>query len=394
MRRTLLIPFLLLLSIGCEQTPVHEPEPTDLRVRFALQALATSPVYPEDNPRVRDRFSLGWRLFFDPILSGPMDVACATCHHPLLGMSDARATSLGVHATGLGPTREPLSANAEPLSANAEPMDRNSPAIINLGVLPAHNTATSLFWDGRANSLEDQALFPIRARDEMRGDAYTEAVAVDSVIARLRKIPLYRVYFERAFIAQKDSVARGQLASVITPSTLALALAAFQREIIAPNTRFDQFVRGNDYALTAAEKHGLTLFHTKAGCASCHAGAAFTDMNFYGQGVGTANDRGRGALDPSREHHFRTPSLRNLSRTAPYMHDGSIGTIDEVLAYYNAGTPANAELRRSIDHRFKPLGLTQGELNAIKQFLSTLEDDSWQDFAVPPSTVPSNLNVP
>jgi cytochrome c peroxidase len=147
-------------------------------------------------------------------------------------------------------------------------------------------------------------------------------------------------------------------------------------------------VKGEE-ALGATELQGLDLFHGKANCASCHSGPMFSDFKFYGQGIGSTQDIGAG------QHRFRTPSIRNLELTAPYMHDGSLRTIDDVIEYYDKGIAANSALpKTSIDPRFKPLGLTQAEKQALKAFLFALRDDSWEDVAVPPSVVPSNLEVP
>lgn len=364
-----------------------EPAVTDPRVVYGLKALPETPVYPADNQRNRDRFVLGWRLFFDPILSGTKDVACGTCHHSLLGMSDRRAVSLGVHAKGLGPDRSSIS----PLPHLTT---RNSQSTVNLGFYPLLLYEPTFFWDGRARSLEEQALVPIRSRVEMRGDAYPEDAAVDSAVARLRTFKLYEIYFSRAFEEEADSVRHGWIRSTITASTLARALAAFQREIVAPNTRFDQYVRGKDDALTSQELDGLKLFFGKAECGRCHNGALLTDGKFYGQGIGNESDIGRGVVEPSKRHHFRTPSLRNLAATAPYMHDGSIGTLDDVIEYYDRGIPQTQLPSGAIDGRFRPLGLSPQEKASLRAFLGTLEDGSWEQFAVPPSTVPSGLNVP
>jgi cytochrome c peroxidase len=364
-------PFLLMLLLVACSAPQEPAVPADPIVRYKLQTLGEIS-YPADNQKNKDRAVLGWRLFYDPILSGTQEVACGTCHHARFGMSDGRALSLGVQSSGLGPGRFPIG----PMRHET---GRHSPSVINAAY------STPLFWDGRAKTLEEQSLFPVRDLHEMLGPGISPKDAIDSAIVRLRRIKLYEIYFSQAFAPEADSVSKGSLPSAITPSSLARALASFQRLIVSKNSKYDRFVRREE-ALNAIELQGLQLFHGKANCASCHSGPMLSDFKFYGQGIGSLNDQGAG------QHRFRTPSLRNLELTAPYMHDGSLKTIDEVIDYYDRGSPANPAL--SIDPRFKPLGLTQVEKQALKAFLLTLRDDSWEDVAVPPSVVPSNLDVP
>ncbi|HET6511709.1 MAG TPA: cytochrome c peroxidase [Candidatus Kapabacteria bacterium] len=375
------IPLLLLsILVGSCHAPEGAQLPEDPRERYALRTLGELE-YPADNPKNKNRFVLGWRLFYDPILSATKDVACGTCHHAKFAMADGRALSLGVHSTGLGPGRTSAG------SIDHETA-RNSPSIVNAGYIREASGHSPLFWDGRARSLEEQSLFPIRDPNEMLGDEISPLFAIDSVIARLRSIKLYEIYFREAFVAEADSVAKGLLPSTITASTLARALASFQREVVSKNSRYDQFVK-RQIEFTPEETQGLEIFFGKAGCGGCHSGPMFSDFRLYGQGVGSTADRGAG------NHRFRTPSLRNLETTAPYMHDGTFKTIDDVIEYYDRGIALNPQLpKSSIDPRFRPLGLTDAEKRALKAFLLTLRDDSWEDFAVPPSVVPSNLDVP
>jgi cytochrome c peroxidase len=371
--------FILIGLVACG-SPDAPSIPQDPRVEFNLHTLSELN-YPADNPKSKDRFVLGWRLFYDPILSGTQDVACGTCHHAKFGMSDARAFSLGVESSGLGPARGP---NGSMRHETA----RHSPSIINTGYIFDDLGRSPLFWDGRAHSLEDQSLFPIRDPHEMLGQSILPAVAVDSAIARLRRIKLYEIYFKNAFAQEADSVAKGLLPGTITASTLSRALASFQREIVSRDSKYDKFIQGTA-EFTHEELEGLRLFHGKAGCAGCHSGPVLSDFKMYGQGIGSPEDQGAG------NHRFRTPSLRNLELTAPYMHDGSLKTIDDVIDYYDRGIAANSAIpKQDIDPRFRPLGFTHAEKSALKSFLLTLRDDSWENFAVPPSVVPSNLDVP
>lgn len=378
MTRRILLAFFALLA-GCSE-PEGSFLPQDPREEYRLQALPAMD-YPQDNPKDKDRFVLGWRLFYDPILSATRDVACGTCHHARFGMSDGRALSIGVEASGLGPARTSKGA------VSHETL-RHSQSIINAGYITSVDGKRPLFWDGRARSLEDQSLFPIRDPNEMLGSAIAPEHAIDSAIARLRRIKLYEIYFREAFTAEADSIKRGQLASAITPSTLSRALAAFQREVVSRNSRYDKYI-SRSVEFTPEELQGLRLFHGKGGCGNCHSGAMLSDFGMYGQGIGSVQDQGAG------RHRFRTPTLRNLELTAPYMHDGSLKTIEEVIEYYDRAIPTNPDLPRgSIDPRFRPLRLTPTEKAALKAFLLTLRDNDWEDFAVPPSTVPSNLDVP
>jgi cytochrome c peroxidase len=364
---------------SCNEPDVAAIE-QDPRIQFDLQGLPAL-AYPADNQKSKDRFVLGWRLFYDPILSATQDVACGTCHHARFGMSDARAFSLGVESSGLGPSRV---SNGSMKHETA----RHSSSVINAGYILDDKGHSPLFWDGRAHSLEEQTLFPIRDPHEMLGHQIDPAVAIDSAIARLRRIKLYEIYFNDAFANEADSVSKGMLPSAITASTLSRALASFEREIVSKDSKYDRFV-AHTAEFTYEELAGLKLFFGKAGCGGCHSGPMFSDFRMYGQGIGRADDPGAGG------NRFRTPSLRNLELTAPYMHDGSLQTIDDVIEYYNRGIAANSALpKSSIDPRFRPLGLSVVEKAFLRAFLLTLRDDGWEDFAVPPSTVPSNLDVP
>jgi cytochrome c peroxidase len=375
---------LILLGLASCEAPEESvgPQHQDLRVRYSLTPLPEKPEYPVDNQRNKDRISLGWRLFYDPILSVTQDVACGTCHHAQFGMSDGRALSLGVGARGLGPGRSST-------GGAVNVVERHSLSIINAAFIKDSRGHSPLFWDGRARSLEEQSLLPIQNAIEMAGPGISPETALDTIIMRLRRLKLYQAFFNQAFPEQADSVAHGLISSTINVTTLSKALAAYQREIISANSAYDRFARGTDTALNELEKLGLDIFYGKAGCGSCHSGPMLSDFRMYGQGVGSISDHGAG------NYAFRTPSLRNLEHTAPYMHDGSMKTLDEVIDYYNKGIAANAELpKASIDARFKPLGLTPYEKSALRAFLLALRDDSWEKVGVPPSIVPSNLPVP
>jgi cytochrome c peroxidase len=269
------------------------------------------------------RVELGRLLFWDPILSGERDTACATCHHPRLAYADGRDLSLGTGSVGLGAQRIDVSKGRIP------GVRRNSPTILNTafngagrrrrrefdGTTPSVDQARApMFWDRRTRSLEAQALEPIKALEELRGTAYPEETAVETVVARLQSVPEYVRLFRDAF---------GTDAS-IDASQLAQAIAAFERTLVAMNSPFDRFRAGDVNALTAQQRRGLEVFD-RVGCDRCHDGPMFSDFDLHAEGVGehaklAMPDEGGGRF------RFRTPSLRNLALTAPYMHNGTLAT--------------------------------------------------------------------
>ena len=282
---------------------------------------------------------LGRLLFWDPILSGDKDVACATCHHPDFAYADGRELSLGAGSVGLGPSRTDLTGGVIPV------VKRNSPTVLNTvfngldrrgrnrGDRRRRNRASNgtpvsvdqtrapMFWDNRTWSLEAQALEPIKAFEEMRGSAYAEDVAIDSAVARLQAIPEYVALFQEAF-GPGTSISADQLAG---------AIATFQRSLVAMNSPFDRFRAGDSTAMTAPQQRGLQQFND-AGCARCHRGLMFSDYNLRTEGVKenpqlSEPDEGAGRF------RFRTPSLRNVALTAPYMHNGMLATLADVLAF-------------------------------------------------------------
>jgi cytochrome c peroxidase len=228
----------------------------------------------------------------------------------------------------------------------------------------------------------------------MRGDAYpgtdaeAGAVSLDSVLHRLRAIPEYVERFRIAFPTEAAAVDAGQRTNIIDSSTYARAIAAFERELVTDNSPYDRYVRGDDNALSAVQKQGLELFFTKAYCASCHSGPMFSTFEFIVQGVpqegvGKAvipgDDCGREekTLDPADRYAFRTPTLRNVEVTPPYMHDGVFGTLEEVMQFYNnAAHPRHpAVTNNMLDPNLRePLGLTSEEITAVVEFMRSLTD--------------------
>jgi len=344
------------------------------------------------------RVALGRLLFWDPVLSGNRDVACATCHHPDFAYSDGRDLSLGTNAVGLGPTRR--SAGAQPIV----PVRRNSPTLVNVAFngltldKPGDGASAPMFWDMRVRSLEAQALEPIKAHDEMRGDAYAERDAVSAVVARLAASAEYRRLFAAAF-NDRDAV---------KAANLGRALAAFERTLAAPNSPFDRYMRGESGAMTDEQVRGMERFES-AGCANCHSGAMFSDFAPHVLGVPdnpalAESDAGAGA------YAFRTPSLRNVGLTAPYMHDGVFSSLDEVLTFYRRvsfgrgrggrgrgrstaavrGVNPNVP-RDTMDPLLRQLNMRGRGQRELIAFLHALDDPDF-DRTVP-TRVPSGLQV-
>lgn len=386
---------------GCG-TDSTGPAEQDLRIRFGLETLP--PVHhPADNPALPDRIALGRLLFFDPILSGPKDVACATCHHPNFAWADSRQLAVGVSGVGLGPERALLDPNF-----NLVP--RNSPTILNTAFngLTSHGmdydpAEAFMFWDGRVKNLETQATKPIASRVEMRGDVYAEVDAFDSVLARLRSIPKYESLFRAAFIAEGDSVNAGLIPSAINASTYGRAIAVFERAIAGANSPYDRYVNGDDKALSESQKRGLELFFTKGNCIACHGGPMLSDYTFRCQGVlqfgpgksvpGKDFGRWEKTQDEADRWAFRTPTLRNVELTAPYMHDGALATLEDVVEFYDRGCGDDPTIPLSrMDPALFKLHLTAQEKADLVAFMKALTDPGPQ-ISVPES-VPSGLAPP
>lgn len=304
-------------------------------------ALAT-PVFsgePAEAPvtgmeRAAVRVELGKRLFFDPILSKDRTVSCASCHKPEFAFADNRPVSPGVGGA-LG--------------------TRNTPSVMNA------SGRTSLFWDGRAETLEEQAIFPIENPVEM-------ALPIDEALARLNADPTYVEQFRIAYN------------SPATARTLGRALAAFQKTLDTVNTPYDRYIHGDDTAMSESAKRGRLLFIGRAKCAECHSGEDFTSERFRNIGLYDGErykDRGRGAITGRSEDdgQFKIPSLRNVAITAPYMHDGSFRTLREVIDYYD--DPDRVVPRPKGRDATMPdrLGLTEQEKQDLEAFLLALTDD-------------------
>ncbi len=351
---------------------------------------------------------LGRLLFWDPILSGNKDTACATCHHPDFAYADGRALPRGTGSVGLGPKRVDVSKGQVPV------VKRNSPTILNVafngvdddddddrrggrrfdGTLQSINPARApMFWDSRVRSLETQALEPIKALEELRGHAYPEAAAVDTVVARIRTIPEYVALFQEAFGP----------GSTVDGRRIGDALAAFERSLVAMNSPFDRFRAGDVAALTAQQQRGLETFDD-VGCDRCHDGPMFSDFDHHAEGIPenpllAQPDAGAGRF------RFRTPSLRNVALTAPYMHNGMLATLQDVLRFYDNGRSENPNVSNERDRdrgrsgnavarvsgQFRRVdNMSEGEKADIIAFLNALSDTNF-DRTIP-ARVPSGLS--
>jgi cytochrome c peroxidase len=282
---------------------------------------------PANNPQAPDKILLGKMLYFDTRLSKDNTISCATCHNPAMGWSDAGPTSAGIGGQHGG---------------------RRSPPVVNA----AHSSLQ--FWDGRAPNLEEQAKGPIQNPIEM-GNTH------DAMLRTVNDIPGYVEVFKKVFGS-----------SPITVDQVAQAIAAYERTIVTTDSPFDRFVRGDQSALTAEEKRGLEIFNGKGHCTACHWGGYLSDGRFHNLGVapaaGKTPDEGRYAVtkNPVDSGKFKTPTVRDAARRAPYMHNGSELDLEAVVALYNRGG-GTADGR--LDPLMVPLGLTRQEERALVAFM-------------------------
>jgi cytochrome c peroxidase len=282
--------------------------------------------FPASNPYSESKAKLGQVLFFDPILSGSRTRSCASCHNPSLSWTDGLPFALG------------------------EKLQRQtfkSPTLLNIAWIEP------LGWDGHFRTLESVAFGPISAPTNMNASEKL-------LIGRLNAIPGYVQLFEAAY-------GKGG----ITREKIELALATFQRTIVTPDAPFDRWIGGDEYAIGADAKAGFALFNGKAHCASCHTGWLFTDNSFHDIGVARGKNPGRGKMFPSSvalKHAFKTPTLRDVARRAPYMHNGSIATLRGVIDLYDRG----GIKRPSRSAQIVPLDLSEQEKQQLIAFLETL----------------------
>lgn len=386
-RYLLLLPIVLFVLVSCEtgngtRKKKEKPVSESIAVLAALPLEAPEPL---DNPTNARKVELGKYLFYDPVLSGNRDVACATCHQAEFNYAEFLETSIGVNGTGSNSKRRFLTPNTIPF------VKRNSQSILNTAFngLTSHGhydpKLAPMFWDSRAKSLEEQALLPIQTLEEMRGHSYSEEAILPEVIARIQRIPEYRQLFAEAFAGESNPV---------HIKNLAKALAAYERTLIANHTRFDLYMRGDSNALSLSEKDGLNLF-LRTGCAKCHNGPMFSDFKLHALGVPDTQNRKESDVGINKDYAFRTPSLRNLRYTAPYMHSGKFATLDQVLMFYEdiaGGKIENPHVTPSqLDPLATELNLKFRDISGIVEFLNTLNDDNFDKTV--PTRVPSGLKV-
>lgn len=373
---------------GCK-SPKEEnkPAPKARKSTTDLGSISALPLEfksPKDNPTTPEKIELGRLLFYDPILSGGKDVACATCHHPEFGYAESLELPVGVNGRGLGERRAFNKNNDIPFTK------RNAQSLLNIAFNGIDDNGDYLpeeapmFWDLRAKGIEDQVSFPVKTFEEMRGHAFAENDITNEVAKRVNKIPEYKRLFKNSF-PECDT---------ITIAYIAKAVAAFERSLIANNSRFDKYMRGEKNALSARELDGMKEY-IKAGCALCHNGPMMSDFKVHVLGV---QDNEKNAVPDSgynNTHAFRTPTLRNLRVTRPYMHNGKIATLDNVLLFYEdlrGKPPPNKKITHDdLDSLAKMVKVEFKQIDAIVEFLNTLNDDNYDKKI--PDKVPSGLPV-
>jgi cytochrome c peroxidase len=283
-------------------------------------------IYPKENPYSPAKARLGELLFFDPILSGSRARSCASCHSPSLSWTDGLPRALSDTQTS---------------------MSLRSPTLLNVGTVPI------LGWDGKFPNLEAVTFGPITATNNMN---LSEA----DLVKRLSAIPGYVEAFRAAF--GNDAISRHNIEQ---------AVATYERSIVSTPAPFDRWINGDKKAISEKAKRGFDIFNGKANCAACHSGWAFTDGSFHDIGSATGDDIGRGQFFPTSKklkYAFKTPTLRDVARRPPYMHDGAVKTLAEVIELYNRGGID----RPSRSNEIKPLGLTDQEKADLVAFLETL----------------------
>ena len=297
----------------------------------AMKALYRRPStipFPKDNAYTPEKAALGKKLYFDTRISVTSAQSCASCHSPGFGWGDGLALGVGHGMAQLG---------------------RHSPTIINAA------WGSIFMWDGRLANLEEQALGPIQSPGEMN-------MPVEKLMERLAGIPEYKPLFEAAFPNEGMKI-----------PTLAKAIATYERTVVSERAPFDAWIDGNEKAISEEAKRGFALFNGKAQCSACHEGWNFTNEGFQDIGL-PSKDIGRGEFVPGvikMQHAFKTPSLREITRRSPFMHDGSLATLEAVVEHYDHGgvdRPSRSDL-------MKPLGLTAQEKADVVAFLKTLTSD-------------------
>jgi len=313
--------FIVCVSFVILSAPFAVPDDDKLRDEFRRPDTIT---FPDEAPYSPQVAALGKKLFFDPRLSGAQNMSCASCHNPSFGWETPAALTIG---------------------AMNEPLERHAPTVENLAEAPR------LHWDGRIGSLEEQARQPITHPKEMNN-------TIEDVVTRLAAIPEYRRWFEQLFDAG------------LTGDAVLQSVATYERTLRSGQAPFDDWIAGDERAISVEARFGFDLFTGRAKCAACHSGWAFTDFEFHDIGLET-HDIGRGKFEPNNpkaQFAFKTPTLRNVTIRAPYMHRGNLRSLREVVQHYNDG----GIVRPSKSEDVTNLKLSDAELDAIIAFLETL----------------------
>lgn len=334
MRRSLLLILTLVLA-GCGQreteTKKAEFQPEVLPLPKQLERYEEMAI-PPDNPMTPEKVALGRQLFFDKRLSGDGSRSCYSCHVCEKGLTDGLPTSIG---------------------AFNKPLPRSSPTLWNIGY---HK---EFYWDGRSPSLEKQALAA------WKGANMGAEATLDQIVARINAIEGYRTQFQKVF------------GGPATPDNIAQAIAAFERTILSGDTAWDRWQAGDESAVGEDVKRGWEIFDKKAKCTNCHAGVLFTDLQYHNVGVGMDKpepDVGRFKVTnrPEDTGAFKTPTLRDIAKSAPYFHDGSAATLEEAVDIMLGGGKPNPYLDRK---NLKKVTLTPAEKRDLLAFLRSLTVD-------------------
>ena len=299
---------------------------SDLKALKASYRRPAEIPFPTENPYTPEKAALGKALYFDPRLSGAQNLNCATCHNPSFGWEVPVKTAVG---------------------AQNKPLDRQAPAVLNQA-WGSH----LYFWDGRAKSLEEQAKGPIEAPAEMN-------LPLSEAVVRLKAVPDYKAWFEKVFPG-----------AGVSPDTIVKAIATYERTVVSSYAPFDAWIDGDESAISESAKRGFVLFNGAAKCAGCHNGWNFADNKFHDIGT-TTKDIGRGKLEPNNvkaQFAFKTPTLRDVAQRAPYMHDGSLASLEEVMYHYVGGGIE----RPSRSDKMQPLDLTPEQIADIIEFMKSL----------------------
>lgn len=336
---TFLLSFFLLINCTSKEEEIYTPIPYNLEIPQLFADKLIAPIIPTNNPLTQEGVALGKKLFFDKILSGDETQSCASCHNSKSAFTDNQQFSAGINGN-LG--------------------TRNAMPLFNL----AFNFDDRFNWDGNAFGLENQALEPVSNPIELHSDW-------KNVAQKLQNLPEYPTLFLQAFGT-----------SIIDSTLVTKAIAQFERTIISGNSKFDQFLRG-ETTLTPEEQNGFNVFmdEAKGDCFHCHGSnnnPLWTDNKFHNNGLDSNfSDLGLGAVtgDPADNGKFKSPSIRNLAFTAPYMHDGRFTTLEEVINHYSEGL----QFSSTIDPLMKQIdkggvNLSTKDKADLKAFLLTLSD--------------------